>query len=496
MNNKLLLLTLLCIFCISANAQNFEKIWLNKTDSVYGYYTIIKPLSNRIQGVMVLMDGYGGNASDFLTETKLHNIACTNDILTVCLPEGLHLYADTATVSLISNVLSDVATSYKVKKDQFVFGGFSAGGSILLRYAELCKEHPENYPVSPKAVFTVDSPVDLLGLYRSSQADLKDADKSKGWWLGEAQMIIDTFDNAFGKPEAAMQHYRKASPFIRTDSTEGNEKYLKDIAYRTYHDVDVKWYLQNRFRSLYQTNMLDASELVKRLLLMGNNNAEFVASKTPGVRSNGYRHPHAWSIVDEVELIQWVKMQLNFYPEHIAQPYAYNVPEKWSPELIMFPIDFAPALPYNGFEDLRFAPGWGDKNSNERWAYTILWWLDGNYTFTEKSLQQDLESYFNGLTKRRSIADKLDMALFTNAKAQAQKIKTNVGDVSTYTATVNIFDAQVTQKPGTLHIKIHIKTCIDNLKTIVLFEISALPFDQQVWQQLDGINEAFKCEKK
>jgi hypothetical protein len=495
MKNKLpALILMINLVCVKTNAQNFEKVWINKNDSVYGYYTIIKPLSNRIQGIMVLMDGYSGNASNFLTETKLHNVACANDILTICMPEGNRLYADTSIVSLINIILTDVIKTYKVKKDQFVLGGHSAGGTIMLRYAELCKEHPAEYPVLPKAVFTVDSPVDLLGLYRSSQRDLSGG--SNGWWLGESQMIIDTFEKTFGKPETSIQTYRQVSPFFGEDTMPGNEKFLKGVAYRTYHDVDVSWYLQNRRRSLYQTNMLDASELVKRLLLAGNNNAEFVASKIPGRRSDGLRHPHSWSIVDEVDLIQWVKEKLNFYPDYITQTYSYNAPENWQPEIILFPIDFAPALPYKGFEELRFAPGWGDEKSNERWAYTILWWLDDNYNFDEKILQQNLETYFTGLTKRRTIAEHLDMSLFSNAKAEVKKIKTDADDIATYSAIVKIFDAQVTKKPGTLYIKIHLKNCTNTSKTFLLFEISALSYDQSVWQQLDKINEDFKCEKK
>ncbi len=55
------------------------------------------------------------------------------------------------------------------------------------------------------------------------------------------------------------------------------------------------------------------------------------------------------------------------------------------------------------------------------------------------------------------------MQAFTNAKAQVKKISTDNNDTSTYTATVNIFDAKVTKKPGVLYLKIHIKNCSDNL---------------------------------
>jgi pimeloyl-ACP methyl ester carboxylesterase len=440
------------------------------------------------------LDGYGGNATDFLTETKLYNVACANDFLTVCIPTGINLYADSSVIKTTNEILSEIIKTYKVKKDQFILGGHSSGGTIILRYAELCKEKPLDYPISPKAVFTVDSPVDILGLYRSSQRDLKKG--FDGWWLGESQMIIDTYNKLLGKPELSLKKYRQASPFLREDSLPGNEKFLKDVAYRTYHDVDINWHIQNRRRSFYETNMLDASELVSRLVLAGNNSAEFIASKQPGRRSNGYRHPHSWSIVDEVDLVQWAKEKLNFYPDHIKKPYSYKAPENWSSEVILFPIDFAPALAYKGFEDLRFAPGWGDEKSNERWAYTLLWWLDDNYTFDEKILQQNLESYFTGLTRRRAVADKLNMQTFTNAKAQVKKTGTDNNDISTYTATVNIFDAQVTKKPNVLYIKIHIKNCLDKSNTILLFEVSALPSDKPVWQQLDKLNTDIRCFKK
>ncbi len=50
--------------------------------------------------------------------------------------------------------------------------------------------------------------------------------------------------------------------------------------------------------------------LISRLLLSGNEQAEFMTAKQPGYRSNGMRHPHSWSIVDEVEMVQWVLKSL------------------------------------------------------------------------------------------------------------------------------------------------------------------------------------------
>ena len=108
-----------------------------------------------------------------------------------------------------------------------------------------------------------------------------------------------------GTPETNPKRYHELSPFNHKLTEPGNEKFLKNMAVRFYEDMDEAWQLKNRRRSLFDSNALSASELINRLLLMGNERAEFMTSKQPGVRSNGARHPHSWSIVDEVECIQW-----------------------------------------------------------------------------------------------------------------------------------------------------------------------------------------------
>jgi hypothetical protein len=471
--------------------QYIEKKWFDKSDSVYGFYLSIPPSSGRVQGALVLLDGYGANAEGFLSETKIHNVAWANDILTIGIPTGTRLYLDKTMIELLNKILKDVLQTYGLKKDQMAIGGMSSGGTIALRYTELCNQKPAEFPVQPQAVFAIDSPVDLVDLYKSSERDLQK--NNKGWWLGECQMIIDRLKNELGNPYKDLTKYREVSPLLREAKDTVNEKTLSAIAVRTYHDADVNWYIQNRQRSLYETNMLNGSELISRLVALGNQRAEFIASKIPGRRSDGQRHPHSWNIVDETDLIQWVKASLNFYPDHLAVPYSYTAPEGWASEVILFPIDFAAGLTYNGFEELRFAPGWGNASSNEKWAYTILWWLDGGYNFDEKILQQNIETYFSGLTKRRAIADKLDMTKYQPAKAKVQKIKTEKSDYETFSASASIFDAQVTQKPGTLFFKVHIKECPDKSRTIVLFEVAGNPFTETVWQQLDTINTNFKC---
>jgi hypothetical protein len=479
--------------CTTLFAQSYDKVWFDKSDSAYGYYVVIKPFGPRVQGAVVLLDGYGGNATSMLPETKIPNVALINDMATVCIPSGPHIFLDDAHALIIKNILTEVSRNYGINKNRFAIGGFSAGGVIALRYAELCHQHPEEFDIRPAAIFTGDSPIDLLGLYQSSKREL--GKNFKGWWLGEARMIIDSLDKACGSLPAGIDNYRKLSPFMASDSLPGNEKWIVSVPYRTYHDVDVEWQLKNRHRSIYEMNMLNASELVNRLQEEGSTQAEFVASKIPGRRSNGQMHPHSWNIIDETDLISWIKEKLNFYPGDLSKRYSYPA-EGWQQEIILLPFDFAPALPYMGYEDLRFSPGWGKADSEEKWAYTLVWWLDDHYVFDENVLKGNLESYFSGLNKRRAIADKDDMKSYFPARASIKKVDTAKEDTATFSGTIHIYDAQVTKKPADLYAKIHVKSCSDQQKTILLIEVSGFPAAHPVWQKLDKINTDFSCSTR
>lgn len=476
------------VFC-----QYIQKRWFNKSDSVYGYYCVIPPASGRVQGAVVLLDGFSGNADRFLAETKIHNVAWNNDLLTVCIPTGPRYYLDSSMISLLNKTISKVMKEFDLRKDQFAIGGMSSGGNIAVRYAEFCLESPAQFSMQPQAVFAVDSPLDLISLYNSSQRDLQK--NTGGWWLWEANTIVERFNTELGDPTKDITKYKKVSPLLQASKDSTNERSLRNTAVRTYHDVDVSWFIQNRNRSIYETNMLDGSEFISRLVRLGNKQAEFVTSKVPGRRSDGTRHPHSWNIVDEIDLVQWLKEKLHFYPEHIQETYSYTAPSDWAHELILFPMNFAPTINYKGFEELRFAPGWAKENSDEMWAYTLLWWLDKKYEINEKELERNLSAYYSGLTKMHAIETKLDITNYKPSKITVKKVATANGDLATYTATGNIFDSYVTKKMSNLNFKIHLKDSSDNDRTILLIEAAAADFSGAVWKKLDEINEKVKIKK-
>lgn len=279
-------------------------------DSEFGYYLSVQPESKMVKGVMVLLPGFGQKAEDIFMDSSLHKIAYEHDILTIGFSGRTRMTADDHIQNKLNQVLEQVKKSNGLNADDFVIGGFSAGGVIALRYAELCKEFPDRYPINPQAVFMADSPVDMY-LCSMTLEEIEKTSTSK-IALNEAKWVKQFYQEYYGAtPQSDPEYFKKLSPFSIDKQYGENEKHLKDTPVRAYHDIDVNWRLKNRNQTTRFENYVGTSELINRLILMGNQKAEFMQSYETGYRRNGQRHPHSWSIIDPVECIEWITACLN-----------------------------------------------------------------------------------------------------------------------------------------------------------------------------------------
>jgi hypothetical protein len=470
--------------------QNIEKVIFDSKDSTAGYYLAIQPQSKNIKGAIVLLTSFMSPES-LLPETKLHNVAYVNDMLTIVASAKQKLYADSAAIKRIMVILKDVLTRFSADASKFVLAGYDEAGNIALRYTELTYENPSAYLVQPKAVFGIDSPVDLFGLWHWAERQIK-----KNYWpgaVGDAKYYLDVMTKENGTIYTNPETYKKLSPFNRNEETKGNEQYLKNAPVRLYYDTDIEWQIKNRRNSFYDTKMADGSELINRLLLAGNNQAEFIASKQPGLKSNGTRHPNSISIVNEVECIHWIKRCLNIFDANTwVAPYNLIIPAGWTTEHFSLPPEFAPQITYKGIEDIRFAPGWGDSKSDEHWTYCFLWWLEGSPKIDAVTLQANLKAYYEGLVSTNIAGVPVNKLVPTTANVK--KATTVPGDLETFNATINMLDYH-TQQPMTLNCLIHVKECKDQKHVAIYFELSPKPFVHPVWKKMNLIGDSFECKK-
>ena len=171
--------------------------------------------------------------------------------------------------------------------------------------------------------------------------------------------------------------------------------------------------------------------------------------------------------------------------------YSLPLPEKWKSETIPFPIGFAPSIPYQGIEEIRFTPGWGDASSNEYWAYTFLWFVDGSPQVNADLLNTYITTYYDGLYHSNN-KTATDSTGFT--KTTIEKIATATGDQETYTGKISTLNF-LTRKPIVFFTTIHIQNYTNAKATALFFEISPKPYKNPVWQELDSIVQGFQIQQ-
>ena len=92
-----------------------------------------------------------------------------------------------------------------------------------------------------------------------------------------------------------------------------------------------------------------------------------------------------------------------------AQTSPIPAPADWRAESFIFPLQFAPSIPYEGVEYVRFAPSWTRFDSEGGFSYVILWDVKARPVAPE-DLEDYLEAYFTGLMRnvgaKRELSDK------------------------------------------------------------------------------------------
>ena len=487
-------LLVLLLFSFGAYSQNIQKIVFDPSDSVAGYYLAIPPSSGTIRGVVAVLCPYRGPES-ILPETRLHNIAAASDLLTVYTSVGLRLLPDSSAMRRMDRLFANVISKFNVDSSHFVVGGFDLAGASALRYAELAREHPADFAEHPGGVFGIAAPVDLTEYYHRCQRQIR-----KNFFppaVGDSRFILDRWDKEQGSLAEHPENYLRLSPFSFASPEPGNERWLRNVAVRLYYDTDIEWQLKTRRNGYYDTDLPDGSELIDRLLLQGNKRAEFVASRLPGMRSNGQRHTSAYSIVDETDCIQWIIRTLHIFtpsnPMAYSGPYSFTAPGNWGIERSSFPPPFAPNVKLTGVEEIRFMPGWGVAGAYDYWSLAYLFWLDAGQKVDAPVLKEMIGTYYDGLIVNGGGGGprNIPKEKIFPTRVSIQQVKTEDGDVGTWTGTVDMLDYKIV-KPMRLNFMAHVKTG-DGKHFPVFLELSPKGLDDPIWKELEGPERNFRC---
>ncbi|PWV46111.1 hypothetical protein [Chitinophaga sp. S165] len=292
------LIVLMLMYLASWSQQRPVYIYRNAKDSLQNFYTVRQP-ADKVKGAIVLISTGLSEAAKKAAYEK--GVLLMTAVLT---DNDLDFLMDDLLLKRLDSMINEAAIKYQIPAGKIVIGGMSAAGATAVRFAEYCARNESAFKIMPVAVFAADPPLDYERLYNESESSVLRNYNDDA--VTEGKQLMALFKSKLkGSPGENRNAYERVSPFSHTKEHGGNAAVLKDMHVRMYSEPDINWWINNRGKDFYDINVLDIAAFINQLRLLGNKNAELIATDNKGYRKDGSRHPHSWSIVDDVALLEW-----------------------------------------------------------------------------------------------------------------------------------------------------------------------------------------------
>jgi hypothetical protein len=305
-----------CLFSLISQmvyCQNLEKIpvqsndpyslYVNDSDSENLFYYLMLP-QGKPKGVLTIIPSGGETTENLIKQITLHQKALENGLLVIIPSINWGTDDRLAEITFLDTIFRQVVKRYEAPKDKFIFCGLSNGGMISFRYAINALKDSSTFLI-PLGLIGLDPPLDFAHFYKYCEREIERNFSAAG--VGEAKWLLGNYHSTYGgSPEEFPQKYIDASTFSYGVKAGGNAKYLSNMAIRMHSDLNLDFLLNQRKRDLYDWNGTDIVAFINQLKINGNKNAELIITHNKGVRLDGTKHPHSWSIMDTDDTIDWI----------------------------------------------------------------------------------------------------------------------------------------------------------------------------------------------
>lgn len=287
--------------------EGYRYVLADTAAGVPAYLEVLPP--GDVRGLLVLVGSVPADDPDWGETVKLHGLAARAGLMTIYVEPG-DRYADLLLTDTTLDALDAAVAAVRQEHDvgsRVVMGGHSLDGSLAVRFAEHCAAGRCRDGLRLAGVFAVDAPLDFERFWHMCQRAV--GRRYHPDPVGECTWVLDRMEHTFGgDPDDHRNAYRRLSPFLHSEPDGGNLTLLASTAVRLYTEPDIDWYLENRGKDYYDLNAVDSAAIVNRLRALGNGQAQLIATRDRGyVWGERTRHPHSWQIIDEHELVAWIR---------------------------------------------------------------------------------------------------------------------------------------------------------------------------------------------
>lgn len=165
-------------------------------------------------------------------------------------------------------------------------------------------------------------------------------------------------------------------------------------------------------------------------------------------------------------------------------------PDDWRKETFTFPLRFAPSIPYEGEEHVRFSPDWTRFDTERGFTYVFLWDIKRR-EIQPQELERGLNVYFDGLMEAVTKARRLEDP-GTVSSTSIHPMKPPEGWIEAYGGRLWTWNGFSAGEKLSLHLEITVRRC-DPDRTQVFFAFSKAERARPVWEELRRVRTQTGC---
>jgi hypothetical protein len=166
-------------------------------------------------------------------------------------------------------------------------------------------------------------------------------------------------------------------------------------------------------------------------------------------------------------------------------------PATWRAETFQFPLVFAPSIPYEGTEVVRFSPGWQDFAGVHGFTYVFLWDIKRR-AIEPVEVERSLTVYFDGLMENVTRGRKIDDP-GTVTSVALNPMEPPKGWAQGMSGRLFTWNAFAKGESLVLHTEVAVRPCGSD-RTQVFFALSKHARDAAAWPELRSIREKTACD--
>ncbi|HXS54148.1 MAG TPA: hypothetical protein VN782_16545 [Usitatibacter sp.] len=169
---------------------------------------------------------------------------------------------------------------------------------------------------------------------------------------------------------------------------------------------------------------------------------------------------------------------------------ALDAPAGWRKESFPFPLAFAPSLPYQGTEQVRFSPAWSKFSGEAGFSYVALWDIRPA-PLEPEALERALGVYFDGLMNNVAIGRKIE-ALVPQTAVVLHPLDAPAGWTEAYAGEVHTWNAFARAEDLVLNVEVAKRACGTD-RVQVFFAFAKAPRSAAPWKPLREIRASASC---